>query len=341
MTLQGISGSDYFHPVHWTSTSDLGTTWKTPAPIAGLGRKELKPNWFEGVCDVVPEYHQKTDTVVAIGHNVYYQSGRLARPQGPRWPVYTVRDAGGNWSTPQKLDWDDPRGSRIYTCGCGQRQVLPDGDLLIAFCFYDDEKRPDRRVTTVCCEFDGKTIRVKQTGSTLELPVKRGLLEPQLIRFDGRYRLSIRAEDGHGYQSISDDGLNWEPIRPWSWDDGTLLTMSTTQQHWLAHSDGLFLVYTRRTEANRNVFRWRAPLFVTQVDPQRGCLLRETERVVLPLVGDGVNEPKLVPRMGNFHVTNVSPDQSWVTVGETTPAKKWQGDLLLGRIFWNKKNRLV
>ena len=40
--------------------------------------------------------------------------------------------------------------------------------------------------------------------------------------------------------SVSEDGLHWEPKQTWAWDDGTQLEMSTTQQHWLTHSDGLF-----------------------------------------------------------------------------------------------------
>ena len=38
MTLQTISGSDYFGPVHWTSTSDGGQTWSEPQPIASSYR---------------------------------------------------------------------------------------------------------------------------------------------------------------------------------------------------------------------------------------------------------------------------------------------------------------
>ena len=82
-------------------------------------------------------------------------------------------------------------------------------------------------------------------------------------------------------------------------------TMSTTQQHWLTHSEALFLVYTRKDPTNANVTRWRAPLWVAQVDPKTLRLIRATERVVLPLVGDGVNNADHVPMMGNFGVCNV------------------------------------
>ena len=116
--------------------------------------------------------------------------------------------------------------------------------------------------------------------------------------------------------------------------------MSTTQQHWLTHSDGLFLVYNRHDASNANVIRWRSPLWVAQVDIQRRCLIRSTEQVLLPLVGDGVAAPDNVALMGNFDVTNVSPDESIVTVGEWMPRSSYRGDVLLARIRWSKPNRL-
>ncbi len=340
VTLQTIGGSDYFEHVHWMRSDDLGKTWTEPEPIPGMGRAPVDEKTEVGVCDVVPEYHRHTDTVLAVGHNVYYREGRLARPQGPRWPVYVVRDRGGQWSDREKLVWDDPRGSQIYTCGCAQRIVLDDGDVLIPLTFGSPE-RTDRMVTSIRCSFDGKTLIPKATGNTLENKAGRGLLEPSLTRLDGRFYMTIRAEDNRGYVSVSDDGLNWKPGQPWAWDDGEPLTMSTTQQHWLTHSDGLFLVYTRKARNNVNVMRWRAPLFVAEVDRDALRLRRDTEQVVLPLIGDGVNDAANVARMGNFHVTNVAPEESWVTVGECLPPNKWRGDLLLGRIHWARPNRLV
>ena len=32
MTLQTIAGSDYFGPVHWMTSRDLGRTWMEPQP---------------------------------------------------------------------------------------------------------------------------------------------------------------------------------------------------------------------------------------------------------------------------------------------------------------------
>ncbi len=147
--------------------------------------------------------------------------------------------------------------------------------------------------------------------------------------------------DNRGYVTLSDDGLHWQDKRAWEFDDGTPLEMSSTQQHWLTHSGGLLLVYTRRDATNANVIRWRSPLWVAQVDPQRRCLLKATERVVLPIVGDGINDPDRVALMGNFNVTNVSPAESWATVGEWMPRHHYRGDVLLARLRWATPNRNV
>ncbi|HEU5119233.1 MAG TPA: exo-alpha-sialidase [Isosphaeraceae bacterium] len=340
MTLQSIGGSDVFGPVHWTTSTDLGQTWTQPKPIPGLGRRDLGDGWEVGVCDVVPEYHSPSATVLAIGHNVYYRNGVLARPQRKRWPVYVIRSSDGRWFEPQRLEWDDPRASAIYTCGCSQRAVLDDGDVLIPLSF-GPEGRTHRSVTTVRCSFDGRSLQIRRVGNELVNASGRGLLEPSLTRIDGRFYLTIRTEDDRGHVSVSDDGSRWEPMRPWCWDDGKPLVMSSTQQHWLPHSDGLFLVHTRKAEANVNVTRWRAPLYVAAVHRESLRLIRSTEQVVLPMIGDGIKEPAHVARMGNFHTVAATPGESWVTVGETLPARGWRGDTLLARIRWSQPNRLV
>ena len=342
MTVQSIGSSDYFGPVHWSESSDLGKTWAKFRPIPSLGRVPVAkhPGLMAGVCDVVPQYHPTTKTILAMGHVVFYKGPKFARgDQLARYPVYTVRRPDGAWSKRRILEWKDPRGAFIYSNNCGQRVVLPNGDILLAFTFGD--KPTHRSVAGVLCGFDGEKLRIKKVGPPLKLAHKRGLLEPSITQFVGKFYITIRAEDDHGYQSVSSDGLNWEPKQSWVWDNGEPVTMSTTQQHWLTHSDGLFLVYTRKDKSNTGIIRWRAPLYVAQVDVLTRRLIRSTERVVLPLVGDGVNDPDNVALMGNFNVTNASPSESWVTVGEWMPRKNARGDLLLARIRWSQPNRLV
>ncbi len=342
MTLQAIGSSDYFGPVHWSASADLGETWSEPEPVPALGREPVagREGLQAGVCDVVPEYHPPTGTVLALGHVVFYREARFSNAeQLARYPVYAVRRRDGTWSPRRILRWDDPRGAYIYSNGCGQRVVLPGGDIMMSFTFGSEEN--NRRVAGVRCAFDGDQLRVTEVGPPLENRVGRGLLEPSVASWQNRFYLTMRAEDGRGYVAISDDGLNYRRQTAWAWDDGRPIGLSSTQQHWLTHSDGLFLVYTRQDASNANVLRWRSPLWMAQVDPRRLCLMRGTERVVLPLVGDGVGAPDDVALMGNFHVTNASADQSWVTVGEWLPKRDARGDLLLARIRWARPNRLA
>jgi len=195
MTLQHVTGSDIFHQVHWTISTDMGKTWSAPEPIAGFTRVRLPDGTDDGVCDVVPEYHPQTETVLAMGHNVYYKGNRLVRPTDGRYAVYVVRDAEGRWSERRRLEWDDPRGSAMYTSNCGQRLTLDNGDILVPMCFVP-KGRTDRGAGTALCSFDGKTLTIrKTTDKELRLAVRRGLLEPSLARLGGRFYLTIRAED--------------------------------------------------------------------------------------------------------------------------------------------------
>lgn len=342
MNLQEIGGSDYFGQVHWSESRDLGKTWSTPEPIAALGRDPVEgrdDGLKAAVCDVTPQYHPQTQTVIALGHVVFYKGEYFARnEQLARFPVYVTRSQTGEWSERKVLEWDDPRGGFIYSNNCGQRIVNEDGDVQMSFTF--GPRAENRMVAGVHANYDGEHLTIDEVGPPIELKVGRGLLEPSVVRFGGKIWITIRAEDNRGYVSTSEDGLEWNDKQTWCWEDGTPLEMSTTQQHWLAHSDGLFLVYTRKDDSNVNVMRWRSPLWIAQVDVERKCLIKSTERVVLPLVGDGVNEPNEVALMGNFNVTHASPDEAWVTVGEWMPRSGYRGDVLLARIQWSRPNRL-
>jgi len=339
MTLQTIGGSDYFGPVHEMVSSDLGKTWTDPLPVPSLGRVKQSDGAEEDACDVVPEWHPQTKTVLALGQRVVYTGPRFSSDQPPRWPIYAVR-RDGRWGPRRKLDWADPRGAYTYANNCGQRVVLPSGDILLAFTHTGVKNQP-RSVSSVICTFDGETLAVKQVGDEIKHGKGRGLLEPSLTQFQNRFFLTLRAEDNRGYVCTSDDGLHWSPKQPWAWESGEPLTLSTTQQHWLPHSEALWLVYTRKDAGNANVIRWRSPLWMAQVDTASMRLRRDTERVVLPLVGDGIRDPDRVALMGNFHTTNVTPNESWVTVGEWQPKNGIHGDLLLARIRWSRPNRVV
>jgi hypothetical protein len=163
----------------------------------------------------------------------------------------------------------------------------------------------------------------------------RGLHEPSLTVFEGKYFLTIR-NDLQGYVTRSDDGLNFETIRPWTFDDGSPLGNYNTQQHWVRHSDGLYLVYTRKGADNDHVFRHRAPLFMAKIDTEKLAVIRDTEVVLVPERG---------ARLGNFGVTEISPKETWVTVSEWMQPEGVEkygsdGSVYVASIEWNKTNKL-
>jgi len=190
----------------------------------------------------------------------------------------------------------------------------------------------------VCrCSFDGKELNYLNHGSELELnDDTRGLGEPSMTRFNGKYFMTIR-NDIKGFIASSNDGQHFDHYQPWTFDDGSELGSYNTQQHWVTHSDALFLVYTRRGADNDHVFRHRAPLFMAQVDPEKLCVIRKTEQILVPERG---------ARLGNFGVTDISPTETWVTVSEWMQPHGVEkhgsdGSVFVAKIAWNKPNRIV
>lgn len=231
---------------------------------------------------------------------------------------------------------DDPQFA-FAGAGSTQRFDLPDGTILLPIYYRVRLANTNQRVTVVRCSFDGQTLKYLEHGDEIfQADGTRGLSEPSLTRFDDTYFMTIRHEL-RGYVTRSRDGLHFEPIRPWTFDDGSDLGNYNTQQHWVTHSDGLFLVYTRRGLNNDHVSRHRAPLLMAQVDPEKLVVMRETERELVPNRG---------ARLGNFGVTNISPDETWVTVAEWMQPRGVEkygsdGSVYVARLRWARPNRSV
>jgi hypothetical protein len=184
------------------------------------------------------------------------------------------------------------------------------------------------------CRFDGDKLAFVKNGSVLRLDVARGLYEPSLTVFGGRYYLTLR-NDVRGYVSVSDDGLQFAEPKPWTFDDGAELGSYNTQQHWLTHSDGLFLVYTRRGANNDHIVRHRAPLFMARLNTDKLHIIRSSEKIVVPERG---------AEMGNFGASAINANESWVTVSEgmfmKDSAKRGaEGATFVARILWSKPNQ--
>ncbi|MFW6124690.1 MAG: sialidase family protein, partial [Pirellulales bacterium] len=337
MNTMHLAGSDVFKAMYGLESQDLGRTWSAPRELEALAPRQetiVGQACPVAASDFWPRWHAASSTLLGTGHTVAYTPDWHIRPDRPRRTAYSVYDAEtGRWAPWQKMEMPDATKFYNAGAGCTQRYDLPDGSVLLPFYF-----RPagtNSRVAVARCSFDGRTLSYVEHGDELAVDDDtRGLHEPSLTRFDGTYYLTLR-NDRRGYVTRGRDGLAFEPIRPWRFDDGSELGNYNTQQHWVTHSDSLFLVYTRRGAGNDHVFRHRAPLFMAQVDPQRLHVIRQTERILVPERG---------ARLGNFGVTRVNEQETWVTVAEWMQPKGVEkygsdGSVFVARIEWNRPNR--
>ncbi len=344
MTLQKhLMVSDYYSGIYISYTDDGGKTWTTPQLVPELDWVKEEDGVTASVCDVTPGWHQKTKKYLAIGIRVRYDDkGHQVRDRAGRVEgVYAVYDPVNNkWTNWKKLDFKGELENCFSTMpGCTQWIVEDDDSILLPIYFAKtiEDNNKNYSATVIRYTFDGENLKFVENGDILTLNIPRGLCEPSLTKFQGKYYLTLR-NDERGYVTCSDDGLHYKPIKPWVFDDGSELGSYNTQQHWATHSDGLFLIYTRKGANNDHIIRHRAPLLIAQVNPDYDniCVIRNTEKIVFPERG---------ATMGNFGVYPVSPNETWVTVGEgmfnNARARGAQGCVLLGRIVWSTPNKQV
>jgi hypothetical protein len=333
-----LSGSDVFKGMYGMFTDNLGRSWTEPAIVDPLAPRVEQVEDEErpvAASDFWPSWHRHTGTLLGTGHTIVYTPDwKVASPR-PRHTTYSVYDPKSDqWSLWDKLAMPEDPKFLHAGAGCVQRYDEDDGTILLPVYFSPPDQ--NSRVTVTRCSFDGTKLTYLEHGTELAIEDdSRGLHEPSLTKFKGLYYLTIR-NDNRGFVAKSEDGLNYTPMQAWKFDDGTELGNYNTQQHWVTHSEGLFLVYTRRGADNDHVFRHRAPLFMAQVDPEKMVVIRETEQVLVPERG---------ARLGNFGVTMISPEESWVTVSEWMQPKGVEqygsdGSVFVVRIRWEQPNGL-
>ncbi len=334
-----VKHSDFYSGLYTMRSDDLGATWSEPEKQAALAWRYGEDSVIIGICDFTPGWHPQSKKLLAIGHTVYYtpQGGQMVKHR-PRSTAYAVYDPEKDqWSPWQQLEMPDKHKFFNSGSGCGQWLVKEDGTLLIpAYFKAEDDTTKCYASTVLHCSFDGGKLTYIEHGDELNWKVPRGVYEPSLTCYHGRYFLTLR-NDIKAYVTVSDDAMRWEPVKPWVFEDGSEIGSYNTQQHWVTHSNGLFLVYTRRDSANRHIPRSRAPLFMARVDPIRLIVLKNTERILIPERGT---------MMGNFGASNITEKESWVTVGENMyPPENLNrganGSVFAARILWSEPNRLA
>ena len=297
-----LKGTDVFYSLEMLKSNDGGKTWSNFEKSKTLIRYKYDAEREYVISDATPFYHKKSGKLIITGHSVVYLGNRIAPPPRPRQTLWSIFDfASGDWEKPRPLEMPDEK----FNSGAGSTQILelPDGDLLIpVYCASDGGLNSQ----VLKCSFDGKSLKVKETGSPLSINIRRGLYEPSIAEHNGKYFLALR-NDQMGYIAVSDDGLNYSEPIPLCFDDGQISGNYNTQMHWIKGGGKLYLVYTRREADNDHVFRHRAPLFMAEFDPQKLCIIRNTEVVAVPERG---------ARLGNFGCLQISDNEAWVIAAE-------------------------
>jgi hypothetical protein len=338
MTIQKhLKISDYYSGLYVMRRSQPDAPWTGPLLPLELDLQRQSNGVNLSVADVTPGWHSPTRKLLALGCQVRYNptGEQLDDVTRAHQTVYAVLDSKTErWSPWQVLELPADAQFNFARNACSQWLVRSDGRLLVPLYIGRNSREPFSTTVTEC-RFDGTKLSYGRHGSVLKLHIARGLYEPSLIAFRGRYFLTLR-NDERGYVSVSDDGLEFAGVQPWLFDDGGDLGSYNTQQHWLAHNDGLFLIYTRRGANNDHIVRHRAPLFMAQVEPTTLRVIRRTERVVVPERG---------AELGNFGAAAISESESWITVSEgmfmkDSRARGAEGATFVARVLWAKANKL-
>lgn len=340
MTIQKHLGvSDHYSGLYFLRTNDLGATWTGPTEIPELASHPGENNETIAACDVTPGWLKHSQKLLAIGVKLRYsQEGKqlVDQPRSHECAYATCDPKTDKWTEWKMLAMPETDGKFfLVTPGCVQWLEKDDGTLLIPI-YFKGATGSDYTSTILHCSFDGQELKYLSHGDELTTQGGRGLYEPSLTRFQDKYFLTLR-HDTAAFVTTSDDGLHFKPVQKWTFDDGRDLGSYNTQAHWLSHSDGLCLTYTRRGANNDHIMRNRAPIFVAQIDPGTLQVLRRTERILLPERG---------VMLGNFGAATITPNESWVTDAEFLIDDKphpngADGTVWFGRVKWSKPNQHV
>ncbi|MBQ7649506.1 MAG: exo-alpha-sialidase [Victivallales bacterium] len=311
-----LSGSDIFSGLEMLSRKTPKDDWSPITLCPGLSRRPFREGTELAMCDATPFYHKASGKMILTGHSVCYKEDEMAGPNYGRSTLWSIFDeASQSWLPYRRLEMPE----EFQNCGAGCTQILEkkDGTLLVPASLATQNGTPvlksDYYGTVVMrCAFDGKELRLLELGNILYRTEGRGLCEPSIVHFKGKYYMCMR-NDLTSYIAVSDDGLNFTPPQEWLFDDGSPLGSYNTQQHWIFGKERLYLVYTRKAEFNNHIFRHRAPLFIAEVDCDKLRVIRATEQVAVPMRG---------ARLGNFGCLQLDTDCAYVTAAEwmqTTP----------------------
>ena len=316
MTMARLSttGTDVYSGIGYLTSEDEGKTWSdlTELPYASKPLREDIQGMFGAV---LPVYHPQTGKVLILGNCVGYTNYGTPKVKltGMRFPAYAVYDPKTQkWSddytvlldqedanTTSGFPWIQEDGSLLWPCNGGQ----------VLRATFDGEK------LTVT----GRSSRIQGLGKA---PKNTG--EYHLTKLDDSFFLTLRCPDQNRV-ARSQDGQNFEPAIPLTWDDETLVPAVATQMRWVRQQGKLYLVYTRADDSSKGIFRNRAPLWMAEYDTTRMRLKKATEVIAVP-ISPGRDD------LGNFGTNFINDRLSFVTTSEFGRTKGSNSRVYLSRI---------
>jgi len=332
--------SDIFSGIYHFKKNSTGKEWIGPSYNDSLGIRSFGNGLEIGICDQTPYFHKATGKLLSTGHTLLYDGGD--HPASaldftlPIYPSYTAYNEKTNTWKDWKIIKDSGIDNAIrVSAGSSQRYDMENGLILLPVAYLENGSK-FTKITVLKCEFDGSELKSVCHGNTLEVNLDRGLAEASITKFEDTYFLTIR-HDKKGYVCKSSDGMNFSNPETWKWDTGIDVRTYNTQSHWITHSNGLYLAYTRDAGNNSHVFRHRAPLFVSKVDPKNMCLLRHTERIAIPERG---------ARLGNFNTVNINENETWIFNTEVLSPPDCvkygcDGSIYVAKLRWKEPNKIV
>ena len=303
-----LTGSDVFYGQFISRSGDGGRTWSEPKEIGLFA--DTREGDFRVARYANPHFNRKHRYWFALGVAQLFKNDREPHQVAVDGKPYcrpilvTVDAVKGEFTACRDLDFPF---AYEHAMPFGQIVELEDGEMLIPFYFRPCGAGHRGRCVVVCYRLEsGRLVVVKAGEPIVAEGLKRGVCEPSIVRYGGRFFMTLRSDE-YGMFATSDDGLRWSKPIKWCWDDGTPIGNANTQQHWIPSGDELYLAYTRVRADNQHVFRNRAPILMARFDAGRGCLVRSTEREMVPNRG---------ARLGNFAVTDNPADETWLVTAE-------------------------
>ena len=299
-----LTGSDVFYDCHIAKSTDGGKSFSEPNI---LKRMDTYQDGIRKTYSLELLYHKHQKKWFGLGCSLSYADDNhpiIRNGVSIAEPVMAEFDAAlGDWTGIKPLAFPF---ACVSAVPMPQLIAFENGDILVPF-YYQPEDDLCCRTVTVRYAFGENGLELKEAGEPISgAGYQRGFCEPAVAVFDGTYYMTLRSDE-IGMFSESADGLHFSEPKPFVWENGEPIGNYNTMLHWIVGKQGIFLAYTRKGAHNDHVFRHRAPLFMAQFDTETKCLLRDTETILVPELG---------ARLGNFHITDVSADETWLVVAE-------------------------